>query len=369
MRARAIISVLINNHNYGQFIGEAIESVLNQTYQDFELIIVDGDSSDTSRDVILSYLKKAPDKITAVLKPTSGQGAAFNVGFAMSRGDIICFLDADDYFYPEKLEKIAKWHETYDFIGHGRKFYNGSGELKTAINPIPAYEDQPMLLHKYGYFYSYNLMTSNISMRRELAEKIFPMPEDYITFADCYVMMMSQYYGNIKYMPEALNYYRIHKKQACSKYTDAEKCAAYTDGLVLKGLKDVNNVLAKRGQPLIPQLTEDNLSRALQIANPHLCLEGKRVAIYGLGSNSYRICHCVDALHGAITCAIDSNPDKWGTTWNDLPVVSLEEATRESKFDFIVIGSNIYGREIAEVLKAHGLRENEEFAEFVSHAG
>ena len=93
-----LVSVIIGNYNYGRFISEAIESALNQTYKNFELIVVDDGSTDNSREIIESY----GDKLTAIFQENGGQGRAFNAGFAVSKGEIICFLDSDDYYYPEK---------------------------------------------------------------------------------------------------------------------------------------------------------------------------------------------------------------------------------------------------------------------------
>ena len=98
-----LVSVLINNYNYGAFLREAIDSVLNQTYSPCEIIVVDDGSTDNSREIIASY----GNQIMPVLKDNGGQSTAFNVGFEKSRGEIICFLDADDIFVPEKISSIV----------------------------------------------------------------------------------------------------------------------------------------------------------------------------------------------------------------------------------------------------------------------
>ena len=98
-----LVSVIIGNYNYGYFLAEAIESVLQQTYRHFELIVVDDGSTDNSREVIESY----GEQVVAIFQPNKGQGEAFNVGITKAQGEIICFLDADDYYHPDKLNKIV----------------------------------------------------------------------------------------------------------------------------------------------------------------------------------------------------------------------------------------------------------------------
>lgn len=100
------ISVIIPNYNYAQYLRMAIDSVLAQTYSQIEIIVVDDGSSDGSREVLESY----GDKITTVFQSNAGVSAARNRGIAESSGDFIAFLDPDDVWFPEKIEKqLAKF--------------------------------------------------------------------------------------------------------------------------------------------------------------------------------------------------------------------------------------------------------------------
>ena len=76
-----LVSILINNYNYGYFLGAAIESALSQTYQNIEIIVVDDGSTDNSREIIAHY----GNHIIPILKENGGQASAFNAGFAASR--------------------------------------------------------------------------------------------------------------------------------------------------------------------------------------------------------------------------------------------------------------------------------------------
>lgn len=103
MMNQPLASIIISNYNYSQFIQEAIDSALNQTYPQTEVIVVDDGSTDNSRDIIKSY----GDKIVPVLKANGGQASAFNIGFASSQGEIIFFFNFDDIFAPEKVADIV----------------------------------------------------------------------------------------------------------------------------------------------------------------------------------------------------------------------------------------------------------------------
>jgi glycosyltransferase involved in cell wall biosynthesis len=90
---RPAASVVVNNYNYARFVPRAVASALSQAGVDAEVIVVDDGSSDRSREVLDVFRGRA--KI--VLQENRGQAAAINTGVRASRGEIICFLDADDW--------------------------------------------------------------------------------------------------------------------------------------------------------------------------------------------------------------------------------------------------------------------------------
>ncbi|MGH7801488.1 MAG: glycosyltransferase family 2 protein [Thermodesulfobacteriota bacterium] len=81
-RIKNLVSIIINNYNYGRFLKGCIESALNQTYPHTEVIIVDDGSTDNSREIIAKYRERA----ILILKQNEGQASAFNAGFAVSMG-------------------------------------------------------------------------------------------------------------------------------------------------------------------------------------------------------------------------------------------------------------------------------------------
>lgn len=96
----AFVSVIIPTYNRAYCVVEAIESVLGQTFQDFELIVVDDGSTDATAEVLAPYV----DRIRYIYQKNAGVSAARNTGIRAARGQWIAFLDSDDVWLPEKLE-------------------------------------------------------------------------------------------------------------------------------------------------------------------------------------------------------------------------------------------------------------------------
>lgn len=97
MAVSPLVSIIINNYNYGRFLQESIRSALGQDYEKVEVIVVDDGSTDNSRQIIESK----GNTITAVLKPNGGQASAYNAGFKVCHGELVIFLDSDDTLFPE----------------------------------------------------------------------------------------------------------------------------------------------------------------------------------------------------------------------------------------------------------------------------
>ena len=121
------VSVIIATYNNAHYILEAIASIFNQTYTSYEIIVIDDGSTDNTRQVLEPYL----DKIRYLYQENKGVSHARNLGLEMARGEFISFLDADDFFLPDKLAKqvaVFDAHPSLGIVHSGWRLVNEKGE-------------------------------------------------------------------------------------------------------------------------------------------------------------------------------------------------------------------------------------------------
>ena len=209
MNSTSLVSIIINNYNYDRFLNEAIDSALNQTYANTEVIVVDDGSTDKSREIIAGY----GDRILPILQPNGKQAAAFNSGFAKSQGEIVIFLDSDDYLFPHTVERIVSvWNTTIAKVHYRLEVVNTVGKtlgysLPQGTSPLPQGEVWKRILDKGGYV---STPTSGNALNRCVLEKLFPIPEAYKLTADDYLSYQVPFDGNVAAIEEPLGAYRIH---------------------------------------------------------------------------------------------------------------------------------------------------------------
>jgi glycosyltransferase involved in cell wall biosynthesis len=208
-KSNMFVSIIINNYNYDRFLAETIDSALSQTYPQIEVIVVDDGSTDKSHEIIAGY----GDRILPILQQNGKQAAAFNRGFARSKGDIIIFLDSDDYLFPQAIERIvsvwnpelAKVHyrlAVVDTVGESLGYSSPQG-----TEPLSQGEVWKNILDRGGYI---STPTSGNALNRRSLEKLFPIPDAYKLTADDYLSYQVPFYGNVAAIEEPLGAYRIH---------------------------------------------------------------------------------------------------------------------------------------------------------------
>ncbi len=130
------ISVIIPVYNVEKYLPECLESILNQTFQDFEIICVDDGSTDKSLDILQEY-KRKDDRFVILQQRHAGAGAARNHGLKLAEGKYIQFLDSDDYFEPTLLEEMYNHAEKYsaDLTVCSSRKVDENGNITESQNP------------------------------------------------------------------------------------------------------------------------------------------------------------------------------------------------------------------------------------------
>ena len=100
-----MISIIVPVYNVDSYLSSCLNSLLNQTYPDIEIICVDDGSTDRSREILKQYESKY-EKIKVFTKPNGGPSSSRNFGIAKAKGDFVCFVDADDELLPESIERL-----------------------------------------------------------------------------------------------------------------------------------------------------------------------------------------------------------------------------------------------------------------------
>jgi glycosyltransferase involved in cell wall biosynthesis len=222
-----LVSILINNYNYGRFLGDAIESALAQSYPNVEVIVVDDGSSDNSREVMAGF----GSRIKPIYRENGGQASAYNAGFDAANGEIICLLDSDDLHLPDKVATVVKILEGDRRLGwcfdRVRKFHHETGQRWEAADAF-AYGRwdfrEVTIAGKPPYVAT---ASSGLSFRRRTLARILPMPEVMRIATGCcpdaYLKWIALADEEGWFASEELTLMRIHGTNAFTERVDGKK--------------------------------------------------------------------------------------------------------------------------------------------------
>lgn len=209
MQASFKLSVIIPNFNYGEYIAEAIDSALGLEWPDVEVIVVDDGSTDHSRSVIEGY----GPRITAVFQENTGQYGAMNVGFARCHGDVVIFLDSDDYLDPSIAREIAAvWRRGVSKVQFQMRVVDAEGRSLGSVLPQYRYVPTPEQIRRWVRTTSAYPTPpgSGNAYSREYLQQIFPLDDSCGRAGDSCCIAAAPYLGDVVTVPKALVAYRVH---------------------------------------------------------------------------------------------------------------------------------------------------------------
>lgn len=210
------VTVLVDTYNHERFIEEALASVVEQDFpaSEMEILVVDDGSTDRTPETIGKF---AP-RVRLLRKANGGQASAFNFGIPGARGEIVAFLDGDDWWARNKLSRVVEAMSAdpeVGIVGHGIVIVHRDGSHQTEVlregfrfraNTV----ESAKLFRRRGAF----LGTSRMTIRRDLLRRIGPVPEPIRVQADEYIFTLAAALAYARILEEPLTFYRLHELNA-----------------------------------------------------------------------------------------------------------------------------------------------------------
>lgn len=214
--SRTLVSIVINNYDYGRFLKAAVDSALAQTYPYTEVIVVDDGSTDNSPTILAGYHSRC----TIELKENGGQASALNRGFALSRGSIVLFLDADDTLYPTAAFRVVEAFRSQDeqpakvhfLLDVTDEMGNRTGQVVPGSGvPRPRGDLSRVILDRGPAVYLDPHPTTANAFARSALAKVMPIPEEnYAICADAYLLAAVPFFGVLTTLDDVLGTRRVH---------------------------------------------------------------------------------------------------------------------------------------------------------------
>ena len=211
--SQPLVSVLIDTYNHERFIEQAIVSVLEQDFpaSEVEVLVVDDGSTDSTPSIVQKFVPR----VRYLRKANGGQASAFNFGIPQTQGEIVAFLDGDDWWAKDKLHQVLDAfanNPEFGAVGHGIFEVDAESGRARAIRPSGdcrlrlSDPEQALLFTQLKCC----LGTSRIAIRRAVLNQILPMPEELAVEADEFMFTLAVAMGGAVVLERPLTYYRLH---------------------------------------------------------------------------------------------------------------------------------------------------------------
>jgi glycosyltransferase involved in cell wall biosynthesis len=206
------ISVIMPAYNHEEFIAKSIESIINQSFIDWELIVVNDGSTDGTLQVINIYIQEFPDKIRVINKiKNEGTVAGLNDGIRAAAGEYIAWLSSDDLFFNDTIERQIDFlmnHPNLDVVAGGTEYIDEHGiSLSTDI------EGWVQGNMYYNLLFRCCVCFCSVLARRECYEKVGLFDASYRYAHDYEMLLRLAANFNIGYIPQTIVQNRIHSRQ------------------------------------------------------------------------------------------------------------------------------------------------------------
>lgn len=209
--ARPSVSVLIDTYNHEKFIEQAIVSVLEQDFPlaEAEILVVDDGSTDRTPEIV----KRFEPRIRSIRKVNGGQASAFNAGIPNCAGEIVAFLDGDDWWAREKLTAISEAFQGNPQVGlvgsSITEVLSDGRQRQELVRETPRFRIDSLAGARTFRMRKSFLGTSRMAFRADLLRRIGPVPASLTIEADEYLFTLGSLFSEVLILREALTFYRI----------------------------------------------------------------------------------------------------------------------------------------------------------------
>lgn len=220
------VSVIVPNYNHDRFLEQRLDSILNQTYRNIEVLVLDDRSTDDSRTVIESYRERHPDRIRTMFNEENSGNVfrQWRKGIEHSDGELVWICESDDFCEPDFLEGLVeKLKDRSVNIAFGRiHFSDGDGNFQVGMDHYregaePGIWSDPVSRPARRWFtggFGVNNVIANVGgcvfRRRFLPEEVWSEAENYYILGDWFLYVHLAGGGKISYEPSSVAYFRQH---------------------------------------------------------------------------------------------------------------------------------------------------------------
>lgn len=266
------ISTIIPVYNVEQYLRDCLNSVVAQTYPDYEVICVNDGSTDGSMDILEEYQKKHP-QITIITQQNKGLSAARNAGIKVAKGDYLFFLDSDDWIEPTTLETLAEKQNGDDLVCfNGRRVFEDgkteepdSGIEETKLTGWEYYNKYALVSRKFHFVCS----VLRLYRREYMLENNLFFEEGIYHEDNLFTPLVCYYAQSVKVIPDCLYVYRIRK-------------GSITQSVIVQRLYDTMTVANKLSDFFIPIKNIDKQQLYREIAGNYFgAFMHDNIKIYG----------------------------------------------------------------------------------------
>lgn len=350
------VSIVLPTYNGEKYIRESIDSIIKQTFTDWELIIVNDCSIDNTPLILDEYEQKDPRIRVIHNKENKNLPNSLNIGFEFGRGEYYTWTSDDNYYYPDAIKTMVEYLDnnkgTY-MVCAGMNIIDSEGNF---IETFTKYDSE--LIYIYNCIGACFMYRSNVLDKMNGYDPDMLLVEDY----DFWLRILFEF-GNIGYIDEKLYAYRRHDNTLSVKKQMQVKKQLFKlrKKNLIRILEKINKTYVSRLFVEFIEWGEDfsDIRQYFIEAMPELDLvenfeTTKKVIVYGAGDYGDKIYRMIK---DQIISYADKNPEKIGQTKNGVPIISLEEMLSvKNEYQIIIAGNYNIVYDMIQFLYNNGVK-------------